>query len=59
MTHIKKNKKVRTMENLLVIQENEFPVTKSMHPLKMHLLYTNSNKLVTSVQISFPASSIS
>ena len=29
MTHLKKNKKnVVTMENLLVIQENEFLVTK-------------------------------
>ena len=59
MTHITINKKVGTMENLLVIQENEFPVPKSMHPLKMQLLYTHANKLVTSVQISFPASSIS
>ena len=50
MPHLKKNKKktVITIENLLVIQENEFSVTKSMHPLKMQLLYTHANKLVTS-----------
>ena len=44
------------MENLLVIQENKFSVTKSMHPLKMQLMYTHANKLVTSdVQVCFPA----
>ena len=44
------------MENLLVIQENEFSVTKSTHPSKMQPLYTRVNKLVTSdVQICFPA----
>ena len=47
---------VVTMEILLVIQENEFSLTKSMHPLKMQLLYTHANKPVTSVvQICFPA----
>ena len=52
MTHLKKYK----IENLLVIQENEFPITKSMHPLKMQLLYTHANKIVRSdVQICFPA----
>ena len=44
------------MESLLFIQENEFFVTKSIHPLKMQLLYTQANKLVTSDgQICFPA----
>ena len=44
------------MENLLVIQENEFSATKSMHPLKVQLLYTHASKLVTSdVQICFPS----
>ena len=44
------------MKNLLVIQENELLITKSMHPSKMRPLYTHVNKLVTSdVQICFPA----
>ena len=44
------------MENLLLIQENEFSPTKLMHPLKVQLLYTHASKLVTSdVQICFPA----
>ena len=44
------------MENLLVIQEDEVLITKSMHPSKMQPLYTRVNKLVTSdVQICFPA----
>ena len=34
-------KNVVSMENFLAIQENEFSVTKSMHPLKMQLLYNN------------------
>ena len=58
MTRLKKNKKctVVTMENLLVIQENKFLVTKSKHPSNMQPLYTRVNKLVTSdVQICFPA----
>ena len=54
MTLLKKNEV--TIENLLVIQENEFPVTKSIHPLKMQLLCTHANKLVTrDVQICFQA----
>ena len=44
------------MKNLLVIQENEFSVTNSMHPSEMQPLNTHVNKLVTSdVQICFPA----
>ena len=44
------------MENLFVIQENEFSVAESMHHSQMQPLYTNVNKLVTiDVQISFPA----
>ena len=53
---LRKIKNVVTMENLLVIQENAFSFTKSMHPSKkMQPLYTRVNKLVASdVQICFP-----
>ena len=44
------------MENLLVIQENEFLLQNQYTLLNMQLLYTQANKLVTSdVQICFPA----
>ena len=36
------------MENLCIIQENEFSVTESMHPSKMQPFYTYLNELVTS-----------
>ena len=42
------------MKKLLVIQENEFSITKSMHPSKMQPLFTHVNKLVTNdIQIRF------
>ena len=44
------------MDHLLVIQEIEFSVTKSMHPSKLQPFYTHVNTLVTSdVEICFPA----
>ena len=44
------------MESLHVMQENELTVTNSLHPLKMQLLYTHANKLVTGdVQICISA----
>ena len=46
MTHRKKNKKI--MENLLVIQENEFSVSKSMHPCSScMLMQTNSSQVMS------------
>ena len=45
-----------TMNNLLIMQENEFSSTISMYPSTMQPLCTHAGKLLTSsFQICFPA----